>query len=198
MLPATNITGVRMPFEALGIPETALHAPRTDRDRRLDSRVSRLLISRARGATLGKQQVRRRILARGARRAVAAADHVDHAVAAHRIADDAGAAGVHHRRQEAAGTQSIQALDGIQDEQLIERPVVERAAKRLLIIVGAVLVIDRHRHEALAREVLADVTHQEAVAGIPVRNDHERISAGGRHAGALAKAGRSVANGLAI
>ena len=50
-----------------------------------------------------------------------------------------------------------QPIDLVQHEQLIERAVVERAAERLLIVVGAVLVIDRDRDEALAREVLADV-----------------------------------------
>ena len=37
----------------------------------------------------------------------------------------------------------LEPIDLVQHEQLIERAVVERAAERLLIVVGAVLVIDR-------------------------------------------------------
>ena len=61
----------------------------------------------------------------------------------------------------------------LQHEQLIERSVVERAGERLLIVVGAVGVIDRDGDVALAGQILGQVAEQEAVAGIPVGDDHQ-------------------------
>ena len=84
------------------------------------------------------------VVERRARGAVAAADHVDDAVAAHRVADDAGARRIDEAGEKAARARLAEAIDLVQHEQLIERAVVERAAERLLIVVGAVLVIDRH------------------------------------------------------
>ncbi len=76
-------------------------------------------------------------------------------------------------------------------EELVERPVVEGAGEILLIVVRAVLVIDRRDDEAFARQVLADVAHQVAVARVTVRDDHEWERAVGRR-------GRRVANRLAV
>ena len=89
--------------------------------------------------------------------------------------------------EEAARSRLAEAIDLVQHEQLIERPVVERAAERLLVVVGAVLVIDRDGDEALAREVLAEVAHQEAIAWIAVRDDDERVTAAGVPAGAASR-----------
>ena len=99
--------------------------------------------------------------------------------------------GIDEAGEEAARTGRAEARDLVQHEQLIERAVVERAGERLLVVVGAVGVIDRHRDEALARQVLAEVAHQIAVAGIAVRDDHERERpAGGQR--------RGVAHGPAV
>ena len=166
-------------FQSLRIPIAALHAPRPDCDRRLDAWIARLLILGIRGTALRQHLVRRRLPGRRARGGVAAADHVDNAVAAHRVADDAGARRVDETGEEAARSRLAEAIDLVQHEQLIERAVVERAAERLLIVVGAVLVIDRDGDEALARQVLAHVRHQKAIAGIAVRNDDEWIAAAG-------------------
>jgi hypothetical protein len=69
-------------------------------------------------------------------------------------------------------------------EQLVERTVEQRAAERRLIGVGTVGVVDARHHVALARQVLAEVREQEAVAGIAVREDHQREgSSGGRRRG---------------
>ena len=88
------------------------------------------------------------------------------------------------RSVEAAGKKTpgprlAEALHLVQHEQLIEGAVVERARKRFLIVVGAVLVIDGHGDESFAREILREVAHEESIAGIAVRNDDERKASHG-------------------
>ena len=189
--PGDEHDGSRDPLQPVGVPEPALHPPRRDRDRRLDARIHGLAVVGIRRAALRQQPVRRRAGDSLARLAVAAADDVDDAVAAHRVADDAGAGGVEASGEKAAGARLAEARHLVQHEQLIECAVVERAGERLLIVVGAFPVIDRHGDEALAREVLGEMAHQVAIAGIAVRDDHERKRRLGRQR-------RGVADRLAV
>ena len=166
---------MRTPGQALGVPEAGLHAPRPDGDRRLDARVDRS--ARYAGLAAPRSAAGRFGGAAGKRRrglAIAAADGVDHAVAAHRVAEDGGARGVDEAGQHAARPGGAEAGHLVQHEQLIEGPVVERAGERLLVVVGAVGVIDRDHDVALAGQVLAEVAHEEPVARIAVRDDDER------------------------
>ena len=121
----------------------------------------------------------------------AAAHHVDHAVSPHGVADQAGARCVDEAGQKTARSAGAQPPDLVQHEQLIERPVVERARKVLVIVVGAVGVIDRDGDIPLAGQVLAEMTEQIAVARIAVRDDHQREGSRGGE-------GRRVAHGLAV
>ena len=163
-----------MPREAFGVPHPDLHAPRPDRDDRLHARVVQCTVRRVAGGPFAEQPIGRRAPHRQARLAVAAADRVDHAVTAHRIADESGAGGVDASAQEAAGVGCGETRHFVEDEHLVERPVVQRARERLLVVVRAVGVIDGHDDEAFAGEILAEVAHQVTIAGIAVRQDHQR------------------------
>ena len=135
-----------------GVPESGRHAPRRDRDRGLDPPIHALEVVGVRLATLGEHPVRRRSLERLTRPAVPGADDIHDAVAPHRISDDAGALGVHQSGEKAAW-RVAQARDFGDGEELVERAVVERAREALLVVIGAVLVIDRDDDEAFAGEV---------------------------------------------
>ena len=59
----------------------------------------------------------------------------------------------------------------IQNEQLIERPVIQRAGKGLLIVIGAVPMIDRGNDVTLAGKVFPEVTQQVPITGVTVGDD---------------------------
>ena len=160
--------------QPLGVPEARRHAPRGDRhggpDPRVEARLERL------GACLplGQETVRRREAKLRAGLGEAAADDVDQSIPTHRVPDDPGARRVDQAAQEALARRRAP-IHLVHDEQLVEGPVVQRARERRLIGVGAVGVVDGDDDVALARQVLAEVGDQEAVAGVPVRQDHERV-----------------------
>ena len=57
---------------------------------------------------------------------------------------------------------------GRNNKALIRCAVVEGAGNRFLIIIGAVSVIDRHHNIPFACQILTQMAHQHAVAGVTV------------------------------
>ena len=122
----------------------------------------------------------RRAVVRFARLAVSAANSVDQTVPAHRVPDEPCAIRVHETAEKTSGSCAAEPRHLVEHEELIERPVVERAREGFLIVVRAVLVIDRRHDESLARQVFREMAQQKTVARIAVRNDHEREGRRGR------------------
>ncbi len=160
--------------ESGGIPVAHLHAPRANRDGRLDARIARLLVGGRAGGALEQQRVGRGVREGRGFGTITAAHDVHHAVAAHRVAEDGRARDIHASGEHAARSGGREPRHFVHDEELIEGAVVERAGEGLLRVVGAVGVVDRHGHVALGREVLAEMAHEEPVPGIAVRDHHER------------------------
>ena len=105
--------------------------------------------------------------------AEARAKIVDQPISTHGVTHDTGLFCINQTTQEMAliFAQFGYALD---HKPLIQGPVIECASKGLLIIIGAVGMVDRNRDKTLAGEVLAQMAHQIAIARIPVRNDDQR------------------------
>ena len=116
---------------------------------------------------------------------------VDHAITTHGITDQSGRVRIDHTVERAARVVGIEPGYFIEHKQLVQRPVQKRTGNRCLVAVGAVGMVDRHHHITLARQVLAQMAEQEAVARITVRNDKQRVWASRR-------VGRGVAHRHAI
>ena len=167
------------PGQAGRVPESGIPAPRRDGHRSLDAFVHRSGMGRIAGLAHGECTVGRAPGQRDAGGREAAADGIDNAVAAHRVTDQPGGVGVDHALERTGRVVGIQPGHFIEHKQLVQRAVQQRAAKCRLVAVGAVGVVDRHHHIALARQVLAQMAEQVTVARITVRNDQQRVGAAG-------------------
>ena len=99
---------------------------------------------------------------------------VERPVAAHAVAQQRGVARVHQPAQKAAA-RSRQGRHAVQHRLIVLGAVEQRAGEGGFVSVRAVGVVDGGHHVPLAYQVLGQVAHQVAAAGIPVREDHQRI-----------------------
>lgn len=156
------------PGQPLGVPEPCVVAPRPDGNDRLDAVVDQRLVA------LGPRQMRRQqpvrrapaVFRRRLRDPGTAKDH--RPIAAHGIADHANRITINDRAQ-----RPVQRRHAVDDELLVNGPVQQGRPERALVGIGAVGVVDRHGDIALGRQVLAQMAHQEPVAGIAVA-DHDQ------------------------
>src|SRR4029079_15125958 len=99
-------------------PEAKLHSPWSDRDSGLDSRIDRVPIGGVCRAAFREKMIRRRAPERLAGCAEPAANRVDRAVAAHRVADNSGPARVDQAAMELGRLgRARQPIDLSQNEQ---------------------------------------------------------------------------------
>ena len=158
----------------LGVPQTGVHAPGADGHGGPDPRIDKGLVRFA-ALPVDRQRIERR----GRQRpfADAAAGCHDGAIAAHRIADQPCPVGVDQPRH-ARGLVRVQPRHFVQHEQLVQRPVHQRRTECRLRVISRIGMVDGGNHIALGCQILAQMGHEEAVAGVAVAHQDQRKGIG--------------------